>query len=79
MTIDINKFKEAIEFGSDIEFRYKNKNYTILPWTDEGIVIGLQNSDDDSKFKSADELIDNYTIDGNKMKDIIDDIEILLM
>lgn len=79
MTIDINKFKEAIEFGSDIEFRYKNKNYTILPWTDEGIVIGLQNSDDDSKFKSADELIDNYTIDGNKIKDIIDDIEILLM
>ncbi|MBS6503908.1 MAG: hypothetical protein KH415_20240 [Clostridium sp.] len=79
MTIDINKFKEAIEFGSDIEFRYKNKNYTILPWTDEGIVIGLQNSDDDSKFKSADELIDNYTIDGNKMRDIIGDIEILLM
>lgn len=79
MTIDINKLKEAIEFGSDIEFKYKNKKYTILPWIEEGIVIGPQNLDDDTIFKSADELINNYIIDGNKIKDIIDEIEILLM
>ena len=48
MTIDINKLKSAIEFGSDIEFSYNNKKYTILPWTDEGIVIGLQGTDNDS-------------------------------
>lgn len=79
MTIDINKLKAAIEFGSDIEFRYNNKDYTILPWTDKGIVIGPQNSDNDSIYKTADELIDNYRIDGKPIKDIIENIEILLI
>ena len=79
MIIDINKLKAAIEFGSDIEFRYKNKDYTILPWTDNGIVIGPQNSDDDSIYKTVDELINNYKIDGKPIKDIIENIEILLI
>ncbi|WP_163195461.1 hypothetical protein [Clostridium thermarum] len=79
MSINLNDFKKAIEFGSDIEFRYKNKDYTILPWTDEGIVIGPQNTDDDTIYKTADELIDNHKIDGKYIKDIINDIEVLLM
>lgn len=79
MTIDINKLKSAIEFGSDIEFSYNNKKYTILPWTDEGIVIGLQGTDNDSIYKTADDLINNHKIDGKNIKDIIKDIEILLI
>lgn len=79
MIIDINRLKTAIEFGSDIEFRYNNKDYTILPWTDSGIVIGPQNSDDDSIYKTADELIDHYKIEGRSIKDIIENIEILLI
>lgn len=79
MTIDIKQLKETIDFGSDIEFRYKGKDYTILPWTDEGIVIGPQKSNEESIYKTADDLINNHKIDGNFIKDIIQDIEILLM
>lgn len=79
MTIDVNKLKAAIDFGTDIEFKYKDKAYTILPWTDDGIVIGPQNSDDDRIYKTSDELISNYRIDGKLIKDIIQDLEILLI
>ena len=79
MTIDINKLKSAIEFGLDIEFRYNNKDYTILPWTDEGIVIGPQGTDNDSIYQTSDDLINKHKIDGKYIKDIIKDIEILLM
>lgn len=79
MTIGINELKKAIEFGSDIEFQYKNKKYTILPWTDDGIVIGLQNSDDDECYKTADDLINNYKVDERPIKDVISEIDILLM
>lgn len=77
--IETSKLRNAIELGSDIEFKYKGKMYTILPWTKDGIVIGPQNEDNDSIFKTADDLIDNYKIDGRHMKDILKDIEILLM
>lgn len=79
MTIDINKLKLAIEFGSDIEFRYNNKDYTILPWIDEGIVIGPQGTDNDSVYQTSDDLINKHKIDGKYIKDIIEDIEILFM
>lgn len=77
--IDLKKLKEAIEFGADIEFRYKEKDYTILAWFDEGISIGPQNSDDDSIYKTSDELINNHKIENKAIKDIINDIEILFM
>ena len=68
-----------VDFGFDIEFRYKGNDYTVLPWTDEGVVIGPQNSDEEIIYESADDLINNYRIDGKCIKDIIQDIEILLM
>lgn len=79
MAININEFKKAIDYGCDIEFTYKNIDYTILPWIDEGIIIGPQNSDDDKVYKTSDELINDYIIDGKPIKDILDKIEILLM
>lgn len=78
MQISLKKLKELIDFGSDIEFKYNDKEYTILPWTEEGIVIGQQNSDKDTIYKTSDELLNNYKIDGKLIKDIINDIQILL-
>lgn len=79
MTIGINDLKKAIEFGSDIEFNYKDKSYTILPWTEDGIVIGPQNEDNDMVFKTADELIDGYMLDGKSIREVIDTIDILII
>lgn len=79
MIIGINDLINAINQGSDIEFQCNGKMYTILPWTDEGIVIGPQNSDNDFIYKTADELINNYRIDGKSIKDMIDQLEIILM
>ena len=70
------KLKELVEFGADIEFRYQGNDYTILPWTDEGIVIGLQNSDDDNVFQTYEEMIELYKLNGKVMKDVLEEIEI---
>mgnify|MGYP000253249162 CR=1 FL=1 len=79
MMIGIDDLINAIKTGSDIEFKYNGKSYTILPWTDQGIVIGPQNSDNDSVYKTAEELVNNHKIEGKTIKDIIDQIEIVLM
>lgn len=79
MIIDIDKFMKAIEFGSDIEFSYDGKNYTILPWTAEGIVIGEQNTNNDYVYKTPDELINNFMIGEKYIKDIINELDILLI
>ncbi|MDR0879401.1 MAG: hypothetical protein LBN09_01700 [Clostridioides sp.] len=68
-----------IEFGADIEFRYGEHQYTILSWTKEGIVIGPQNSNDESVYKTADDFINNHLIEGKHIKDLIQDIDILFM
>lgn len=69
------KLKELVEFGADIEFRFQDKTYIILPWTDDGILIGEKNSED-SIFSSYDDMINEYMLDGKLMKDIVDQIEI---
>ncbi len=70
------KLKELVEYGADIEFVFQGNAYTILPWMDEGIVIGLQDSDNDQVFESYDDMINGYLLDGNTMKDVLDNIEI---
>lgn len=69
------KLKELVEFGADIEFRFHEKEYIILPWTDDGIVIGEKNGDD-SVFDSYDDMVNKYVIDDCVMKDILEKIEI---
>ena len=57
------KLKALIDNGCDIEFSLAGKMYTILPWTESGILIGPQGSDEDVVFSTADALIDGYCID----------------
>jgi hypothetical protein len=68
--------KELIEANGDIEFRLNGRMYTILPWTDDGIVIGPQHSDEESVFQTADELFDGYLIDGVPIRQLADQITI---
>ncbi len=68
--------KDLVEFGADIEFRFQGKDYTILPWTDNGIVIGEKNGND-STFDSYENMINEYILDGKLMKDVLDEIKII--
>jgi hypothetical protein len=72
----LERLKELIEGNGDIEFRLNGRMYTILPWTDDGIVIGPQYSDEESIFQTADELFDGYLIDGVPIRQLADQITI---
>ncbi|MDO4668705.1 MAG: hypothetical protein Q4A63_02685 [Butyricicoccus pullicaecorum] len=79
MTIERDVLKQAILAGNDIEFSVDGQKYTILPWLEEGIVIGQQDSDDDQIFANADELLSGYQIAGIPLQDKLPQIEILFM
>lgn len=71
------KFKELIDMGADIEFSYNGKQYTLLAWVPEGISVGEQNNDDDDNlFSDFDDMLENYSIDGKRFADIIEDVVI---
>ena len=70
------KLKELIDTGGDIEFSLGGVMYTILPWTDNGILIGPQGTDEDEVFKTADELIDGYCINGYPLATLLSQITI---
>ena len=72
----LRELKKLIEFGSDIELSIRGKEYVILPWTREGIVIGLRNTDTDDVFQTADELFQEYLIDGIPFYQLVDEMEI---
>ena len=69
------ELKELVEFGADIEFCYRSKEYIILPWTDDGIVIGEKNGED-STFESYEDMVNGYSLDGVLMKDALNEIKI---
>lgn len=73
----LQQLKDLIDSGGDIEFSVCGKKYTILPWTDSGIVIGPQGSDDDQTFPSSDDLLDGYLIDGKPLRKLNHKIKIL--
>lgn len=73
----LQKLKDLINSGSDIEFSVNGILYTILPWTDEGITVGPQDSDDDMVFDDADALLNGYLIDGIPLAQMIDRVVIV--
>lgn len=74
--LTINDFKKIIDTSGDITFDCLGASYTILTWTDKGIVIGKQNDDDDCYYESSDDLIANYKINGKYISDVIDKINV---
>lgn len=72
-----DELKKLVDFGADIMFVCRGIGYTILAGADEGIIIGIQNDDDnDGCFETYEDMVDNYLIDGKKMRDVLDDIRI---
>ena len=74
-----DEFKADCSLGKDIEFAFRGKGYTVLGWWEAGPLIGEQNKDDgDLVFSDADDMLDNYLMDGVRLRDAFQEIEVLL-
>lgn len=73
-----SEFAVLIEDGSDIMFDVAGKHFTILTWMDEGIGIGEQHKPDVpiQHFSDAEDLLDNFEIDGIPFGDLANEIVI---
>lgn len=71
-------FINIIENGSDIMLTVLGKNYTILTWTDDGIAIGEQypNDGDLRYYATATELVNDFTVNGTPIGDLVDAVTI---
>ncbi len=72
------EFVEKIENGSDIMFDVRGKHFTILTWPDDGIAIDEQYPNDGNVkyFRTAEELVDGFFVDGKPIANIADEIRI---
>ena len=69
---------EKIENGSDILFDVMGRHFGIFTWPNEGIGIDERapHSMGMRYYKSAEELISSFTIDGKPLADIADQVMI---
>lgn len=73
-----NEFINKIENGRDIMFDIVGRHFTILTWTDEGILIDEQYPNDNKEqcFETPEELVENYKIDGIPLAELTDKVVI---
>ncbi|MGN1114311.1 MAG: hypothetical protein ACI4RC_04240 [Oscillospiraceae bacterium] len=76
-----NELIDLIENGGDIMFDCLDKHYTILTWTDDGIFIGEQITENQKEdiheyFDSAEHLVSNFKVNGVHLYDLLDKINI---
>ena len=68
-----------IDHGDDIMFDVLGRHYAIFTWAfdEDGICICEQNvSDSEKYFKTADELVDNYSIESFTLASLAGQIKI---
>ena len=66
-----------IDHGDDIMFDVRGRHYVIFTWDDEGIRILEQNKSElGQKYKTPEELVDRFIVDGSPLKDIVSEIRI---
>ncbi|MCT4507932.1 MAG: hypothetical protein N4A48_04100 [Tepidibacter sp.] len=71
---NINELKDDLHMLSDIEFGYKDKKYFICPVNDNFSAGEIYK--EPINFDSVDELIDNFKIQKQYLKDIVTEINI---
>jgi hypothetical protein len=74
----INDLKSDIDSGMDIEFVYDGIRFGIYPFHPDGISIYIQESGVEDVYPSVDELLDKHLLNGSKISDVIDKIELTL-
>lgn len=66
---DLSNFLEL----DDLEFTYNDKWYYICPLNN--IYSAGEANKDDTEYKTFDDLINNFIIEGKPLKDIVKDID----
>lgn len=79
--MNINNFKDAA-IVNDLSFKYKDKEFSIL--MDNNSYVAIDDNGNVKKFdkyndlyKDLDDLIDNWMIEGQQIKDIVQYIELI--
>ena len=74
------EFIEDCETGLDIEFFYNGVGYCVFGWHEKGPVAfrGEQWGYEEQQFKDAQDLLDNFVIEGHPLSSIITKIELNL-
>lgn len=79
--MNINNFKDAA-IVNDLSFKYKDKEFSIL--MDNNSYVAIDDNGNVKKFdkyndlyKDLDDLIDNWMIEGQQFKDIVQYIELI--
>ena len=72
------ELKEKIEKGSDVLFDVKDKHFTLITWDEEGIGIDESNTVESNIkfFKTADDLLNNFFVNGKCLGDLAADVVI---
>ncbi len=72
-----DEFIWKIDHGDDIMFDVRGRHYAIFTWDDDGIRIIEQNkSEAGQKFKTSEELVDEFVVDGLYLNDVVSEIKI---
>lgn len=76
-----NELVNLIDNGGDIMFDCLDKHYTILTWTDNGILIGeqitaTQKEEINEYFDTAEQLVSEFKVNGIHLYDLLDEIKI---
>ena len=74
MKLDDLKYQSETD---DITFNYKDKEYVICLLKDKYYSGEAGNDKDDNSFDSFEDMANNWIIQGNKLKDIVKDIEVI--
>lgn len=62
---------------NDIIFQYKEKEYAICWFNDIYHCGEVGNDNNDVEFKQYEEMLENWSIDGDKLKDILKQIKLM--
>lgn len=74
------QFINDCNIGMDIEFDYNGIGYGVLGWFDNGPLAYRKDNFGycEQHFKTPDELLDGFIIDGKPLRSIVTQIELLL-
>lgn len=71
----INQFKEMMMFNEP-DFQYRGQDYSICSPNGKYYVTASDNPDDiNLEFDTLDDLLNDWMIQGHKLRDIISDID----
>ena len=74
----ISEFKFCMDCcGGEVEFRWHGKDYACTHMQDGSMCISEANRQETALFSSDIEEILDYLIDGQKLREIIKDVEVL--